>query len=167
MRERGDLEGLDLDPWPVGGSTHHVDGSRPPLSVGRAMIGLETDASVIPADLPSDHRRHSVRADPDERNEYQMDSKLDRRSFLDPPARVACLVDGCPCKDARIISTRRVAFFAEWAKQRLETADRQIEPDPLWSVLFRPRRARLTDEHDRDAPRSWSTGPSYAGRPGS
>jgi hypothetical protein len=92
-----------------------------------------------------------------------MDSKLDRRSFLDPPARVACLVGGCPCKDARIISTRRIAFFAEWAKQHQETADRQIEADPLWSELVRTASERLTDEHDRDAPRPSSIGPSYAG----
>jgi hypothetical protein len=96
-----------------------------------------------------------------------MDSKLDRQFLTDPPASGACLVDGCPCKDARIISTRRVAFFAEWARQHQETADRQIAPDPLWSELFRPWRGRLTDEHGRCAPRQRSTGPSYVGRPGS
>ena len=78
-----------------------------------------------------------------------------------------CLVDGCPCKDARIISTRRVAFYSEWARQHEETADRQIEPDPEWADLFRPWRGRLTDEHGRYSPRRASAGPTYAGRPGS
>ena len=96
-----------------------------------------------------------------------MDSQLDRQAFTEPPTRPACLVDGCPCKDARIISTRRVAFFSEWARQHQETADRQIEPDPEWADLFRPWRGRLTDEHGRYSPRRASAGPSYAGRPGS
>ena len=71
-----------------------------------------------------------------------MDSQLDRQAFTEPPTRRACLVDGCPCKDARIISTRRVAFYSEWARQHEETADRQIEPDPEWADLFRPWRGR-------------------------
>ena len=32
------------------------------------------------------------------------------------PARGACLVDGCPCKDARIVSSRRAAYFASIAR---------------------------------------------------
>ena len=96
-----------------------------------------------------------------------MDSQLDRQAFTEPPTRRACLVDVCPCKDARIISTRRVAFFSEWARQHQETADRQIEPDPEWADLFRPWRGRLTDEHGRYSPRRASAGPTYAGRPGS
>src|SRR6476469_4837922 len=96
-----------------------------------------------------------------------MDSQLDRLALTDPPTRRACLVDGCPCKDARIISTRRVAFFAEWARQHQETADRQIAPDPQWMELFRPLRERLTDDHGRYASRARSTGSAYAGRPGS
>jgi hypothetical protein len=45
----------------------------------------------------------------------------------------ACLVDGCPCKDARIVSHRRAAFFAAMARRNGETADRVIAPDPAWS----------------------------------
>ena len=48
------------------------------------------------------------------------------------PARSACLVAGCPCKDARIVSHRRAAFFAAVARGRGQTADRVISPDPAW-----------------------------------
>jgi len=89
------------------------------------------------------------------------------RPIADHVPRTGCLVEGCPCKDARIISTRRVAFFSEWARQHEETADREIEPDPDWAELFRPWRGRLTDERGRYAPRRASTAPTYAGRPGS
>jgi hypothetical protein len=69
-----------------------------------------------------------------------MDIKLERRTATDRAARRACLVDGCSCKDPRIISRRRVAFFASWAKAHGETADRSIEPDPEWPVSFTPTR---------------------------
>jgi hypothetical protein len=45
----------------------------------------------------------------------------------------ACLVDGCPCKDARLVSHRRAAFFAAIARQTGETADRVIVPDADWT----------------------------------
>lgn len=45
----------------------------------------------------------------------------------------ACLVEGCPCKDARIVSHRRAAFFAALARRTGETADRVIAPDPAWT----------------------------------
>ena len=41
-------------------------------------------------------------------------------------ARRACLVEGCTCKDARIVSTRRATYFASVAKARGETADRIV-----------------------------------------
>lgn len=44
-----------------------------------------------------------------------------------------CLVDGCPCKDARIVSHRRTAFFAAIARRTGETADRVIAPDADWT----------------------------------
>lgn len=50
------------------------------------------------------------------------------------PASRACLVPGCPCKDARIVSHRRAAFFAALARQTGETADRTIAPDPSWRL---------------------------------
>lgn len=45
-----------------------------------------------------------------------------------------CLVAGCSCKDARIVSHRRAAFFASVARQAGETADRVIAPDPDWRL---------------------------------
>lgn len=44
-----------------------------------------------------------------------------------------CLVDGCPCKDARIVSHRRAAFFAAIARRTGETADRVIAPEADWA----------------------------------
>jgi len=46
----------------------------------------------------------------------------------------ACLVDGCTCKDARIVSHRRAAFFAAIARRAGETADRSIAPEPGWRI---------------------------------
>ena len=67
-----------------------------------------------------------------------MDSQQTERlsQATDRPARRACLVAGCTCKDARIVSHRRAAFFAAWAKGQGETADRVIEPDPAWRLIF-------------------------------
>lgn len=48
--------------------------------------------------------------------------------------RRACLVEGCPCKDARIVSQRRAAFFAAWARDNGETADRAVDPEPGWRI---------------------------------
>ncbi len=48
--------------------------------------------------------------------------------------RGACLVAGCTCKDARIVSHRRAAFFAELARRAGETADRMIAPEPDWTL---------------------------------
>ena len=52
--------------------------------------------------------------------------------------RRGCLVEGCSCKDARIVSQRRAAFFAAWAREHGETADRSVAPDAEWriSTLF-------------------------------
>ncbi|HET7725783.1 MAG TPA: hypothetical protein VFK54_00520 [Candidatus Limnocylindrales bacterium] len=56
-----------------------------------------------------------------------------------------CLVAGCPCKDARIVSTRRARFFAVLAQERGETANRVVPADPEWSipVLAAARPSRL------------------------
>jgi hypothetical protein len=43
-----------------------------------------------------------------------------------------CLVDGCSCRDIRVISTRRVAFFAARARATGETADRVIAAESGW-----------------------------------
>jgi hypothetical protein len=66
-----------------------------------------------------------------------MDQQTERLSgATDRPARRACLVAGCTCKDARIVSHRRAAFFASWAREHGETADRLIDPDPTWRLSF-------------------------------
>lgn len=48
--------------------------------------------------------------------------------------RRGCLVEGCPCKDARIVSQRRTAFFAALARQHGETADRALPPEADWRI---------------------------------
>jgi hypothetical protein len=61
---------------------------------------------------------------------------VERLRAVGRSARPACLVAGCPCRDARIVSKRRSAFFAAWAKDHGETADRVIAVDPVWSLSF-------------------------------
>jgi hypothetical protein len=95
----------------------------------------------------------------------EMDTKAERRRATDRPATRACLVRGCPCKDARIISTRRVAFFAQWARQHNETADRRIAPDAMSRELLRPCWDRWTYGPD-DGQEARQEGPSYTSRPG-
>ena len=67
-----------------------------------------------------------------------MDSQQTERlsRATDRPVRRACLVTGCTCKDARIVSHRRAAFFASWAKEHGETANRVVEADPTWRLSF-------------------------------
>jgi hypothetical protein len=96
----------------------------------------------------------------------EMDAKAERRRATDPPVGRACLVDGCPCKDARIISTRRVAFFAQWARQHHETADRRVAPDDMSRELIRPYRDQWTYDPEDDGQDARRTGPSYTSRPG-
>ena len=55
-----------------------------------------------------------------------------------PAARRACLVDGCTCKDARYVSTRRASYFASVAKARGETADRVVAADADWRLPVSP-----------------------------
>jgi hypothetical protein len=50
----------------------------------------------------------------------------------------ACLVAGCTCKDARILSTRRAAYFASIAASRGETAARHIAADDGWRLPTSP-----------------------------
>ena len=49
-------------------------------------------------------------------------------------ARSGCLVEGCPCQDARIVSHRRAKFFAHLAVVNGETAERVVQPDPGWTL---------------------------------
>ena len=62
-----------------------------------------------------------------------MDSQLVSHPAVEPGRR-GCLVEGCPCKDARIVSKRRAAFFAAWARQHGETADRTVVVELGWRI---------------------------------
>lgn len=62
--------------------------------------------------------------------------QVERRVVTSPARQGACLVAGCPCKDPRIVSRRRAAFFAARARDHGETADRVVEQDPGWSLAF-------------------------------
>ena len=48
--------------------------------------------------------------------------------------RAVCLVQGCPCRDARIVSRRRASFFADLARAKGETARRVIRPEAGWTL---------------------------------
>lgn len=48
--------------------------------------------------------------------------------------RSRCLVDGCLCRDARIVSHRRARFFAHLAAAKGETARRVIPPEAGWEL---------------------------------
>lgn len=70
-----------------------------------------------------------------------MDSQQVSQQAVDPGRR-GCLLEGCPCKDARIVSKRRTAFFAAWAQQHGETADRTVRPELDWRIpTFSPAAA--------------------------
>lgn len=51
-----------------------------------------------------------------------------------PETRSGCLVEGCPCRDARIVSLRRARFFAHLAEVNGETAQRVIRPERGWEL---------------------------------
>ena len=51
-----------------------------------------------------------------------------------PGVRSACLVPGCGCRDARVLSRRRAAFFAALARSTGETADRIVEVEASWRL---------------------------------
>ena len=46
--------------------------------------------------------------------------------------RRPCLVEGCTCKDARIVSRRRAAYFAARARLSGQTADRIVPREAGW-----------------------------------
>jgi hypothetical protein len=52
--------------------------------------------------------------------------------------RGACLNSGCTCKDSRIVSYRRAAFFAAMARRSGQTADRVVAVEPDWRVPSAP-----------------------------
>ena len=54
--------------------------------------------------------------------------------IAEPDHSGACLVAGCTCKDARIVSHRRAAFFAAVARRTGETADRIVAAEAGWRI---------------------------------
>jgi hypothetical protein len=52
----------------------------------------------------------------------------------DHEARVGCLIEGCPCRDPRILSHRRARFYAHVARLNGETALREIRPEAGWEL---------------------------------
>ena len=62
-----------------------------------------------------------------------MDSQQVSHQAVDRGRR-GCLVEGCSCKDARIVSKRRTAFFAAWAQRHGETSNRMVVPDLDWRL---------------------------------
>jgi hypothetical protein len=88
------------------------------------------------------YRHNHIRPDRSGERETEnsvMDSQqVERHEATSSQARRACLVEGCTCKDARIVSHRRAAFFSNWAKSHGETANRVIKADPTWSFNFNP-----------------------------
>ena len=53
---------------------------------------------------------------------------------IESRTRRACLVGGCPCKDSRIVSPRRAAFFAASARRSGQTADRVVAVEAGWRI---------------------------------
>src|SRR4051794_24268154 len=53
---------------------------------------------------------------------------------VETQVRGSCVADGCLCKDARILSYRRAAFFAAVAQRRSQTADRIVAPESGWRI---------------------------------
>ncbi len=51
-----------------------------------------------------------------------------------PTSRRPCLAEGCPCKDARIVSRRKAAYFAARAQLKGQTADRVIAAEDGWRI---------------------------------
>jgi len=62
-----------------------------------------------------------------------MDNQVVSHGVADRGRR-GCLVEGCPCKDARIVSQRRAAFFASRARDQGETANRTVAPEMGWRI---------------------------------
>jgi hypothetical protein len=86
---------------------------------------------------------HSIRSEHSGHTETEYKNVMDQQTealarATGRPARRECLVAGCTCKDARIVSHRRAAFFAAWAKEHGETADRIVELDPTWRLTSNP-----------------------------
>jgi hypothetical protein len=59
---------------------------------------------------------------------------LDNTFTSTPPTQRACLGAGCACKDARIVSHRRAAYFAVLARANGQTANRIVDVESEWRL---------------------------------
>lgn len=55
-----------------------------------------------------------------------------------------CLIGGCTCKDPRIVSRRRAAFFAAIAIRSGQTAQRVIAAEAEWRIPLAPLTAEAS-----------------------
>ena len=91
------------------------------------------DAAVTRPSLVCSHRDRMTGPTAWRSESRPMDSLQVMHRAVDRGRR-GCLVEGCPCKDARIVSQRRTAFFAAWAREHGETADRSVAPEVEWRI---------------------------------
>src|SRR6476660_262999 len=87
----------------------------------RANVYLPTDRT---SGSRSDERRTTMKAP----QTFEIAEQTETRT------RGACLFSGCSCKDARIVSHRRAAFFAAVAARSGQTAHRVIDVEPGWRI---------------------------------
>lgn len=105
-------------------NTAPVDG-RPHLAGAECSLSTRT-APLVPRDTKDDEGTTPM----DRTLETPATAPADAATHRDR----GCLVAGCPCKDARIVSLRRARFFAALARERGETANRVVPADPAWSI---------------------------------
>jgi len=101
-------------------------------------VTAEADTDEIGPGLPSQPQQPDRPGERETENSVMDSQQVERHEATASQARRACLVEGCTCKDARIVSHRRAAFFSNWAKSHGETANRVIKADPTWSFTFNP-----------------------------
>ena len=97
--------------------------------MGRMPVSMKSAGDYGPMSKPSTTGQHETETS-------VMDSQQGERQIVATAhtARRACLVEGCPCKDARIVSHRRAAFYAAVARRSGETADRIIAAEDGWRI---------------------------------
>jgi hypothetical protein len=100
--------------------------------IGRNATRASADAVAADPDAQC-HPSTRITGSPTEIGDRAMDSPQVSHQVVDPGRR-GCLVEGCPCRDARIVSKRRTAFFAAWAQQHGETANRLVTPELGWRI---------------------------------
>lgn len=82
---------------------------------------------------PADRKESAAMFHPDQHGPAALESSA---TTVSTTTTRGCLQAGCPCRDARIVSHRKAAFFAAIARAAGQTADRVIapDPDPDWAL---------------------------------